>query len=183
MKTINYKILIETKQSEEEFQAEILDYDLEYTFYDHKEVQGFNQVMIEGENKSELEHFIIDEAYDYDLVNEIQEEEIDWKQRSKDLELALNSLLKTCKERSKEIRDLKKQLKEAQTQIIETEDYRIGLNFDLNIHWWEYSDGTEGGELVISRNKTLKDYDGTYQISDQILEALRSNGINTALID
>ena len=177
MKTINYKILIETKASEEEFQTEILDYDLEYTFYDRKETQGFNQIMIETENKNELEKFISQEFYPNKLIEEIQEEEIDWKQRSKDLELALDSLLKTCKERRKEIRDLKKKLRDLTIKTYVTDCYTISI-FDEFRGSFEHNQLGEddGGSLEFDGLGNLIDYDGVYQLSSEVIASLEENG-------
>ena len=177
MKTINYKILIETKASEEEFQTEILDYDLEYRFYDRKETQGFNQIMIETENKNELEKFISQEFYPNKLIEEIQEEEIDWKQRSKDLELALDSLLKTCKERRKEIRDLKKKLRDLTIKTYVTDCYTISI-FDEFRGSFEHNQLGEddGGSLEFDGLGNLIDYDGVYQLSSEVIASLEENG-------
>ena len=114
---------------------------------------------------------------------------IDWEEQFGFLKEGVDYLMEESKKDRKKIRELEKELLEAQTKIIETEDFRIGLNFDLNHHWWEYSDGTEGGELILKHNQRIDedgtcylseliDYDGTSQLGTQILDALHQNGIN-----
>jgi hypothetical protein len=102
---------------------------------------------------------------------------IDWEEQFGFLKEGIDYLMEESKKDQKVIQKLKKDLREAQTKVIKTEDYQINLNFYQDNHWWDYEDGTEGGELII-KNKELIDYDGTYQLGSQILIALNKEGIN-----
>lgn len=55
----------------------------------------------------------------------------------------------------------------------------VGID-PVNLHgYWEYKDGTEGGELTFSRSKgrlCLEDYDGSYTLPRAVITALRTWG-------
>lgn len=108
---------------------------------------------------------------------EITKDEIDWEEQFNILKEGIDYLMEGSKKDRKKIRELEKELRESHTKVIETELYEINLNFYSDHHSWGYKDGTEGGELII-KNKELIDYDGTYQLGIQILNALNKEGIN-----
>lgn len=55
----------------------------------------------------------------------------------------------------------------------------VGID-PVSLHgYWEYRDGTEGGELTFSRKKgrlCLEDYDGSYTLPRAVITALRTWG-------
>jgi hypothetical protein len=181
MKTTQYKIAIETTYSEEEIQISLGDYDL-IGYEITESPNGWIDLFLKSESLIDLTNYLKSHHYE-DLIDEITKEEIDWEKKITTLEGEVNhfrtitqDLFEETNDYRKKIRELEKELLETQTQIIETESFKIGLNFFTNNHWWEYSDGTEGGELII-RDRELIDYDGTYQLSNEIYKALEQQNI------
>jgi hypothetical protein len=179
MKTTQYKIAIETTFSEEEIQISLSDYDL-IGYEITESPNGWIDLFLKSESLIDLTNYLKSHHYE-DLIDEITKEEIDWEEQFGFLKEGIDYLMEESKKDRityrKKIRELEKELREAQTQVIKTELYEIHLNFYRDHHSWEYADGTEGGELIL-KGKELIDYDGTYQLSTQILDALDKNGID-----